>query len=120
MKILNNVNFGLKEIVNCETATTPLNTVKNTDVKVTGFLIGAKDDVDSETGEVKSLKVGVIKLEDGQLVSTISPTVINSIETMINAYKEIDQLGEIEKGLEVSIKTGRSSKNRDFMFLELL
>lgn len=120
MKIVQNVNFKLKEMVNSETATTPINLIKGENILVTGILIGIKEEVDNETGEIKSLKVGVIKKDDGQLISSISPTVINSMETIINAYTECDQISEIEKGIDVAIKTGKSSKNRDFIFLELI
>lgn len=120
MKILHNVNFSLKEMVNSETATTPINLIKGEKILVKGILIGTKEEVSDETGEVKTLKIGVLKKDDGQLISTISPTVINSMETIINAYKECEQLAEIEKGIDIAIETGKSSKNRDFIFLELI
>lgn len=120
MKILNNVNFNLKEIVNSETATTPINTMMNKEVIATGLLVGLKEDIDNETGEVKTLKVGVIKIDEGNLLSTISPTVINSIETIVNAYTDADMLGEIKEGIAIAIKSAKSGKNRDFIFLELL
>lgn len=120
MKIVQNVNFQLKEIVNCETATTTINSLNNKEIIVTGFLIGLKETIEEETGEVKNLKIGVLKTDDGQLISTISPTVINSMETIINAYKDIDQLDEIGKGLLIGIKTAKSTKSRNFIFLELI
>lgn len=120
MKTKSKVNFSLKEIINAESATTVLKNLAGKQVKVNGFLIGSKEDVDSDTGEVKEIQIGVLKTVDGELISSISPTVINSIETIIDTYTENNLLQEIEAGIDIIIKADKSAKGRDFFHLELL
>jgi hypothetical protein len=120
MKVLQKVNFSLKETINAESATTVLKNLPNTIVKVTGFLIGTKENIDAETGEVSNVKIGVLKTQEGELISSISPTVIGSIETIISTYEEMGLTSEIERGIDVCIKSAKSAKNREFFHLELV
>ena len=119
MKILSKVNFTLKEIINSESATKVIKDFAGHELAVTGFLIGEKEDVDSETGELKNVKIGVIKTQDGELISSISPTVIGSIDTIINVYTEANLIGEIESGIPLIVKSNKSAKKREFYNLEL-
>lgn len=120
MKIIDKVNFGLKEIVNAESATLVLKNFGNKQTKINGILIGSKEEIIEETGEIKNTKIGVIKTDKGELISSISPTAIGSMETIISAYKDAEMLGEIEKGIDIMIKSSKSAKGRDFYYLELL
>lgn len=121
MKTIKNVNFSLKETINSESATTVLKTLVNQTLKVNGLLVAEKQEVDEETGESKTLKIGVLKTTDGQLISSISPTVTNSIESIINAYTDGGLLEEFKNdGVEIKICSSKSSKGRDFFFLELV
>jgi hypothetical protein len=120
MKVLVNVNFGLKEVINSESATTVLKNLANKKVKVTGLLVANKDDIDEETGEVKNIKIGVLKTSDGELISSISPTVIGSMETIVTTYTDMNILEEIPKGIDILIKSAKSAKGREFFHLVLI
>lgn len=120
MKILKKVNFSLKETINSESATTVLNTLANQQIKICGLLIGTKDDVEPDSGEIMTIKIGVLKTIDNELISTISPTAIGSIETIIDAYESEGILNEIEEGITVNVKSSKSAKNREFFHLELI
>ena len=119
MKILNNVNFGLKEIVNSESAVKTVKEYTGKTLKVTGILIGVKEELDSESGELKTTRVVVLKEQNGELISSISPTVIGTAETIISAYAENNLTSEIEKGIDVNICSSKSGKGREFYFLQL-
>jgi hypothetical protein len=120
MKIVQKVNFSLKETINAESATNVLKNLAGQQLKVNGLLIGVKEEADEETGELKTTKIGVLKTVSGELVSSISPTVIGSIETIISAYEEQGMLEEIKSGIDVLVKASKSAKNREFFHLELL
>jgi hypothetical protein len=119
MKVLKQVNFGLKEIINAESATTVLKNMSNETVKITGLMVATKEDLNEETGEIKTLKVGVLKTQEGELISSISPTVIGSIETIITTYEDMGIIEDISKGIDVQIKSAKSGKGREFFHLEL-
>lgn len=117
MNIIKNVNFGLKEIVNSESATKVMKNYGGQTLKVTGILVGTKDDAD-EDGVVKTIKVAVLKTAD-ELISSISPTVVNSAETIVSAYEGANLLSEIEAGIDVTVVKGKSAKGREFFFLTI-
>lgn len=120
MKVNKKVNFGLKEIINAGSATEVVKNFSGKKLIVTGLLIAVKEDVDGDTGELTTTEIGVLKTKDGKLISSISPTVLNSIDTIINTYTDAGMLEDIEKGIEVMIKADKSAKGREFFHLELL
>jgi hypothetical protein len=81
-------------------------------------MVATKEDI-SEDGEIKTLKVGVLKTQSGELISSISPTVIGSIETIITTYEDMGIIEDIAKGIDVQIKSAKSGKGREFFHLEL-
>jgi len=117
MNILKKVNFGLKEIVNSESATKVIKNYGGQTLKVNGILIGVKDNVD-EDGVVKTIKVVVLKSGD-DLISSISPTVVNSAETIISAYEDNKLTEEIVAGIDITVASAKSGKGREFFFLQL-
>lgn len=119
MKILNKINFNLKETVNSESATLIMKNFGGQVLKTTGILIGTKDDLDSDTGEVKEIKVAILKTATGELISSISPTVVNSAETIVNAYTDANLLADFDAGVEIQVCSGKSGKGREFFFLQL-
>lgn len=119
MEILSKVNFTLKETINAGSATNVLKNYAGKVLKVTGLMIAKKTELDEETGEIKETKIGVLKTPE-ELISSISPTTLGSIDTIINVFTENNMLADIEKGIDVQVKAGKSGKNREFFYLELV
>ena len=116
MKILKVVsNDEKRDIVKAGNAVTPFKDLKGEVVKMTGLVIGEKTEVDVDTGEEISKEVTAIKLDDGSFISTISPTVKNSLENITEAFTD----EEILAGIDVEIKTGTSNGGREFIYLDL-
>ena len=118
MKVSQKVNFSLKEIVNAQSTTNVIKDYVGETLKLTGILIANKEDVDQDTGDIKTTKVVVLKT-DKELISSISPTLASSAETIISAYDENGILDDIAKGIDVIISSSESSKGREFFFLTL-
>ena len=85
-------------------------------IKIFGILVYKKEEVDDKTGEVKERTVSCIKKEDGEFVSSISPTVQNSLELLNGAYDK----EEITAGIEVIVKSKKSNGGRDFLYIDLV
>lgn len=119
MKTIENLGFGMKDIINAECGTKVLKNFADKTVLVKGFLIADKEDVNEETGETKVLKISVLKCND-MLISSVSPTVANCVETIIDTFKS----NKLEKtilndGVKIKVKSDKTSKGRDFFYLEL-
>jgi predicted small secreted protein len=113
MDILKKANMSLKESINAGNAVEVVKNYAGQTLNVTGALIALKEEVD-EQGEVTTTKIGVLKGDD-KLISSISNTVINSIDTYINSLGE----EEFKKGIPVKVCSSKSAKGREFFFLEL-
>lgn len=114
MKATTNIGFSMKEVINSESATQTMSDVAGKTLKVTGILIGEK--VDNE-GEKKT--VAVMKTDAG-LITTISPTVLNALDTIVNAYESAGALAELEQGITVIVNVKKSANKREFYTLEVV
>lgn len=116
MEILVNVSESKKDLVKAGNSTTMAKDVIGEQFKMTGAIIYKKEEVDQSTGECSVKTVCCIKREDGEFISTISPTVENSLQLIVNSFEK----EEILKGIEVVIKSKKSTKGRDFIYIDLV
>lgn len=119
MKVKTNVNMEMKDIINAGSSTQVVKDFKDKEFVVTGFLIATKEVADKETGEIKNTEIAVLKGKDG-LVSSISHTVIESVQNIVDAYTDADKLDEISKGIKIKICSNKSSKGREFFYLDIV
>ena len=116
MEILVNVSESKKDLVKAWNTTTMAKDVIGEQFKMTGAIIYKKEELDQSTGECSVKTVCCIKREDGEFISTISPTVENSLQLIVNSYDK----EEILQGIDVVIKSKKSSKGRDFIYIDLV
>ena len=109
MEIIISTLEDKKDLVRCNNAVDCVQDFKGKKVKVYGFIIYNKADKD---GEIKT--VTAIKMADG-FITSISPTIRDSVETIIAAYDE----NEICEGIDIVIKSKKSKGGRDFFYLDL-
>lgn len=119
MKVLRKVNFDMKDIINANNCVNTINHNGQATLTVTGFLTGTNEEIETETGELTTKTIGVLKTNDG-MFSTISPTVISSINSILDAYEEAEVLDDISKGIQIKISSAKSSKSREFFYLEII
>lgn len=111
MKTIVNVSSDKKDLVKASNAVTAFKDVVNTPITMTGVIIYEKVEEDGETKVVSA-----IKLDDGSFVTSISPTVQNSLESIVEAYDE----DEIKAGLPVMVKAKASKQGREFLYIDLI
>lgn len=107
MRIKKNVNFGMNEVINSESATQTIADFAGKTVTLSGILFAEKDE---ETG----IKTVVVMKTDAGLITSISPTVINSLETLVGAYEEFGKLADLEAGIKVTVNAQQSASKRTF------
>lgn len=116
MKVLISVTESKKDLVKAGNTTVMFKDCIGDAFKMTGVIIYEKEEVDPKTGECSVKKVSCVKREDGEFISTISPTVENSLSLIVNSFEE----DEIKAGLDVIIKTKKSNGGREFIYIDLV
>jgi len=116
MKIKVNVTESKRDLVKAGNTTLMFKDCIGDTFKMTGVIIYEKEEVDAKTGECKTKIVSCVKREDGEFISTISPTVENSLSLIVNSYTE----EEVKAGLDVIVKTKKSNGGRDFIYIDLV
>lgn len=109
-RILVNTTNSKKDIVKAGVATTTFQDCLGEVFKIIGVIIYEKE----EQGETKT--VTAVKRDDGEYVTSISPTILSSVETIRSAFDD----EELEEGIEVVIKSKKSKGGRDFLYLDLV
>lgn len=116
MKILVNIGCEKKDVVKaCNCVDTFKEYVEQPFIS-NGILIYEKEDVNEETGVAENVTVTAIKRSDGSFITSISPTVKNSIDAVIEVYDE----EELTSGIEMVIRSKRSNAGREFFYIDLV
>lgn len=115
MNIKFNITDSKKDLVKAGNTTTMFKDVIGDNLKMVGLIIYEKEEP-NDKGEIEVKTVSAIKLDNGEFVSSISPTVENSLTLIANAYEP----DEIKKGLDVIVKSKKSNGNRDFLIIDLV
>lgn len=115
MKIKVNITDSKKDIVRAGNATTMFKEVIGETIKINGILIYEKEEIDDKTGAVETKTVTCVKREDGEFISSISPTIENSLENLLGAYDE----AEVREGIEIIVKSKKSNGGRDFLYIDI-
>lgn len=116
MNILVNITSDKKDLVKAGNAVKGFKDVIGEKIKMTGLIIYEKEELDEKTGEVKKAIVSCVKMENGEFITSISPTVKNSLQLIANTY----DADEIKAGVDVMIMSKKSNSNRDFLYLDLV
>lgn len=116
MNIKFNITDSKKDLVKAGNTTTMFKDVIGDPLKMTGLIIYDKEEVEPKTGEIEIKTVSAIKLESGEFISSISPTVENSLTLIANSFDE----AEIKEGIDVEVKSKKSNGGRDFLYIDLI
>lgn len=116
MKILTNITSDKKDIVKAGNAMTMFKDVKNETITMVGLIIFEKEEVDEKTGELNTVTVSAVKQANGEFITSISPTVRNSLELIVATYSE----EEILNGVDVVVKSKTSNGGREFIYMDLV
>ena len=117
-KILINENMSNRDMVKAKVATETCEKHKGEILKCTGAMVCEREEKDEKTGEVLLRTVSAIKVNNGKkefIITSISPTVASSLQTIIT------QCGEDIRtdGLEIVIGIGTTKAGREFLYLDL-
>ena len=115
MNILKSVNCDKKDIVRASNAVDTFKEIVGEIVTINAAVIFEKEEVDEKTGENKTVVVSAIRKEDGNFNTSISPTIKNSLDTVLSVYSE----EEISNGIEVVVRAGTSNSGREFFYIDL-
>ena len=116
MKTLTTITSDNKrDLVKASVTTNTFKDFIDTPLTMTGVIMYEKDEADEKTGEVKTVEVSCVKTDEQGFISSISPTVKNSLETIANAFSE----EEILAGVPIVIKSKKSNGGRDFYYVDL-
>lgn len=107
MEITRKVNLEKKEIINASQATQIMQDFEGQEITIVSVLVYNKKEED------KDITVVTVGTKECGYITSISPTVINSIEMICEAYDE----KEIADGLKVKVETGTSNNKRKFFFV---
>lgn len=116
MKVLVNISESKKDLVKAGNTTRMFKDVIGEKITMTGAIIYEKDEVNDKTGEVETKKVCCVRDEKGEYISTISPTVENSLQLIVASYEP----EEIKAGLPIEVKSKKSNGGRDFIYIDLV
>lgn len=101
-------NIGKMELFNAKSASIALQTATDT-LTVTGAAIA--DETNKESGELT--EVGYVFDKDGNVYGTISPTVIDTLPSLIEL---LDEFGE----LPMNVVHHKSKSDREFLSLQIV
>ena len=110
IKVLLNTTANKKDLVKAGVATTTFKDVIGEAFTMVGVIAYEK----TENDEV--MTVVAVKREDGEFISSISPTVANSLDVIRGAYSD----EEISEGIEVVVKSKKSNGGREFLYIDLI
>lgn len=116
MNIKFNITDSKKDLVKAGNTTTMFKDVIGDTITMTGLIIYGKEELDAKTGELETKTVSAIKMSNGEFISSVSPTVENSLTLIANSYDE----EEIKAGIEVIVKSKKSNGGRDFLYIDLV
>lgn len=116
MELITNITNDKKDLVKANNAVLGFKDCLGDTIKMCGVVIYNKDEVDEKTGEITTKTVSAIKREDGEFITSVSPTVKNSLEMIVATYSE----EEILSGIDIIIKSKKSNANRDFFYIDLV
>lgn len=116
MNILVNITTDKKDLVKANNAVLGFKDVIGNPINMTGVVIYEKEELNEKTGELEAKVVSCIKMDDGEFVTSVSPTVRNSLEMITNTYTA----EEIAQGVAVMVKSKKSNSGRDFLYLDLV
>lgn len=116
MKILTNITTDKKDVVKAAVATMGFKDMIGEPIKMMGVVVYEKDEPNEKTGEVETKTVTAIKLENGEFITSISPTVNNSLDMIIEMYE--DEI--LTTGVDIIIKSKTSNSGRDFLYLDMI
>lgn len=103
-------NFSKKDVINAYT-TKALQELKGQVIKVTG--IALTEGLDNDTQEKRD--VALFKTAEGDILSSISGTVIKMVPQVLD-YVEEDDLDEVE----IKVESGVSKEGNEFIILKLV
>ena len=116
MTILTNITSDKKDLIKANNSVTGFKEKLGEDILMTGVLIYEKEEIDTKTGEIEKKVVCAIKDSNGDFITSVSPTVKNSLDMIVESYTE----EEIKAGLPITIKSKRSNAGRDFFYVDLI
>lgn len=116
MKTLVNITSDKKDIVRANNAVLGFKDVIGETLTINGVVIYEKEEVNENTGEIEQKTVTAIKkAEDGEFITSVSPTVKSSLDAVLEVYSE----DEIKGGIEIIVKSKKSNAGRDFIYIDL-
>lgn len=115
MKLITNICEEKKDIVKAMNTTDTMKDVVGEELTINGVIIYEKDEEDEKTGDVKTVTVTAIRTAEGTFYSSISPTVKNSIDAVMEVFTE----EEIKAGINIFVKSKTSNGGRDFIYIDL-
>lgn len=116
MEIKVSVTDNKKDLVKAGLTTTMFKDIIGDNIKLKGIIIYDKEEIDQKTGDIVTKTVSAIKTDDGEFVSSISPTVENSLLLIANSYEP----EEIKAGIDVIVKSKKSNGGREFIYIDLV
>ena len=116
MEVKKSVGLSKKDVVRASIAVNTCDKVKETPLTMVGCIFYDKEEVSNETGEITKINVVGIKTKDEEFYTSISPTIKESLDSIINVYSE----EEITQGIDIIIKAHKSNSNREFLVVDLL
>ena len=100
-----------KDLINAQTGSIKLQSMKDKVITVTGLAVGQA--IDNETGELKP--VGYLATPEG-VFGTVSATVIPAIENIIDAVDD----GDITLPCEIKVHGRTSNGGREFLTVSVM
>jgi hypothetical protein len=111
-----NISNDRKDLVRAGNAMLMFKDVIGDTMTIKGIIIYDKEETNEKTGEIETKTVSCVKREDDEFISSISPTVQNSLNLIVGAFSE----DEIKEGIQVVVKSKKSNGGRDFLYIDLV
>jgi len=115
MKVRVNTLNNKKDLIHAGNAVTMFKDVIGESLTLTGIIIYEKEEVDEKTGAIDTKVVSCIKNKDGEFISSISPTIENSLNLILGAFEP----DEITQGIDILVKGKKSKNNREFIYIDV-
>lgn len=115
MKTIVNLTQDKKDIVKAGNATLGFKDVIGDNILCTGVIIYEKTELNKDNVEETKI-VSAIRNADGEFITSVSPTVKNSLEMIVESFS--DEI--LADGVQVIVKSKKSNSNRDFLYLDLV
>lgn len=111
MKILVNTSLDKKDIAKATTTNESLKDHAGKQVTIKNIIAYQKE---NEDGSIT--KIYAVDTAEAGWLMTNSPTVKDVLDVILESY----EAEEIRAGIPIIIKSGKSAKNREFFFLEIV